>query len=308
MNYFPSKLVYHVRSGRGKDQMDAKKLLDALVGAGSAPASADSTGVRPQPLQDMLGVFGSGKADIGAVLGRILSETVGGLRDLGRDTNVLRKPAETSSIGQPEHDPFEVVIEKVRAMVGGQGLPKGAIIGLGGLLFGTRSGRSLAGQLARLGGLALISGLVYRAYKKSQGEGEAAGDLDPAKATDADAILFIRAMVAAMSADGHIDDNERARIVNALRQAGVGGEEAGWLEREIAKPATVEDLVALATSPEKAAQVYAAARLAMEPDTAQERDFLARLATAMKLDSQIKREVDEGAAGLKEPAGPAHSA
>jgi len=99
--------------------MDAKKLLDVLVGAGSAPASADSTGVRPQPLQDMLGVFGSGKADIGAVLGRILSETVGGLRDLGRDTNVLRKPAETS-VGQPEHDPFEVVIEKVRAMVGGQ--------------------------------------------------------------------------------------------------------------------------------------------------------------------------------------------
>jgi uncharacterized membrane protein YebE (DUF533 family) len=194
---------------------------------------------------------------------------------------------------------MEDLAQKVRELVGGGGgLSRGALIGLAGLLLGTRSGRTLTVQLASLGGLALISGIAYRAYKKAHGA-EAAGEINPSASTEAEALLFIRSMVAAMSADGHIDESERARIVNAIRAAGVGGEEASWLEREIAKPATVEDLAAAATTPETAAQVYAAARLAIEPDTAQERDFLARLADAMKLEAQIKREVDEGATGLK---------
>ena len=48
--------------------------------------------------------------------------------------------------------------------------------------------------------------------------------------------------------------------------------------------------------------MYAAARLAIEPDTVQEREFLMRLAEALKLDERIKREVDEGAMGLKASA------
>jgi uncharacterized membrane protein YebE (DUF533 family) len=195
--------------------------------------------------------------------------------------------------------------------MGGQSLPDGALVGLAGLLLGTRRGRALSMRLASLGGLALISGLAYRAYKNSRhdpslpepgsGSGKAIdpGVLDPSKATDADALLFIRAMVAAMSADGHIDEKERARITNGLVQAGIEGEAARWLDQEMARPATIEDLAAQASSPEKAAQVYAAARLAIEPDTIQEREFLGRLAETLKLAPQIKTDVDEGATGLK---------
>ena len=282
--------------------MDARKLLDAMVGAGSAPAATRETRPHPQSLQEMLEVFGSGKGDIGASLGRMLQNAIGGLQDVGKDTGVLQQPpggGNTRPAGERGADPMEELTQKVRDLVGGGGgLSRGALIGLAGLLLGTRSGRTLTVQLASLGGLALISGLAYRAYKNAHGEG-AAGGINPAASTDAEALLFIRSMVAAMSADGHIDESERARIVNAIRAAGVGGEEASWLEREIAKPATVEELAVAATSPETAAQVYAAARLAIEPDTAQEREFLTRLADAMKLDAQIKREVDEGATGLK---------
>ncbi|MGZ8299339.1 MAG: DUF533 domain-containing protein, partial [Rhodoplanes sp.] len=58
------------------------------------------------------------------------------------------------------------------------------------------------------------------------------------------------------------------------------------------------------------AQVYAAARLAIEPDTPQEREFLHSLAEALKLDPALKREIDEGASGVKVPAdtGPGTSA
>ena len=281
--------------------MDARRLLDAMVGAGSAPPATRETRPQPQSLQEMLEVFGSGKGDIGASLGRIFQNAIGGLRDVGKDTNVLRQPPGDGNrpAGERGSDPMDELAKKVRDLVGGGGgLSRGALMGLAGLLLGTRSGRTLTAQLASLGGLALIGGLAYRAYKNARGDG-AAGGINPAATTDAEALLFIRSMVAAMSADGHIDESERARIVNAIRAAGVGGEEASWLEREIAKPATIEELAAAATSPELAAQVYAAARLAIEPDTAQERDFLTRLADVMKIDAQIKREVDEGATGLK---------
>jgi uncharacterized membrane protein YebE (DUF533 family) len=275
--------------------MDTRKLLDALIGASSTPN--DTKKVRPDPINDMLGMFGGAKGDLGGLLGRTFRDALGGLRDLGEDTNVLRKAGAKERPQGKQSDDLDAVLEKARGMLGGK-LSTGALVGLAGLLLGTRSGRALTAQLAKLGGLALITGLAYRAYKNAHGEG-AAATLDPAKATDADALLFIRAMIAAMAADGHIDEGERARIVDGLRQAGVNDEEAGWLDREIAKPATVAELAAEAVSPAKAAQVYAAARLAIEPDTVQEREFLTRLAEALKLEERIKREVDEGATGLK---------
>jgi uncharacterized membrane protein YebE (DUF533 family) len=277
--------------------MDTRKLLDAIVSASSTPNA--SKAVPADPLQDMLGMFG-GKSDLGGLLGGVFKDAVGGLRDLGEDTNVLRKPGDKERPEGKRSDDLDAMLEKARSMLGGK-LPTGALVGLAGLLLGTRGGRALTVQLAKLGGLALISGLAYRAYKKAHGEG-AAEALDPAGTTDADALLFIRAMIAAMAADGHIDESERARILDGLRQAGVEGEEASWLDREIGKPATVEELAAEAVAPEKAAQVYAAARLAIEPDTVQERDFLTRLAEALKIDPKIKREVDDGATGLKASA------
>jgi uncharacterized membrane protein YebE (DUF533 family) len=275
--------------------MDARKLLDALVGASSTPSN--TKGIRPDPIQDLLGMFGGAKGDLGGLLGRTFKDALGGLRDLGEDANVLRKPGQKDGRQDTQSDDLDAVLEKARGMLGGK-LPTGALVGLAGLLLGTRSGRAVTVQLAKLGGLALISGLAYRAYKKAHGEGDAAA-LDPANTTDSDALLFIRAMIAAMAVDGHIDQGERARIVNGLRQAGINDQEAGWLDREIAKPATIEELAAETTSPAKAAQVYAAARLAIEPDTVQEREFLTRLAGALKLEERIKREVDEGATGLK---------
>lgn len=61
----------------------------------------------------------------------------------------------------------------------------------------------------------------------------------------------------------------------------------------------MEELAAAATTPERAAQVYSTARLAIEPDTAEERDFLKRLADALKLAPALRTEIDGGASGLK---------
>ena len=92
---------------------------------------------------------------------------------------------------------------------------------------------------------------------------------------------------------------ERARVMSGLAQAGIDAEGTRWLERELANPATIEELSDPVTTPEKAAQVYAAARVAIEPDTMQEREFLRQLAEALDLDPDLKRHLDDAASGIK---------
>jgi uncharacterized membrane protein YebE (DUF533 family) len=117
--------------------------------------------------------------------------------------------------------------------------------------------------------------------------------------TEDDALLFVRAMVAAASADGQIDDTERSRISKGLGQAGIDAEATRWLEREMASPASVEELSAGINAPEKGAQVYTAARLAIDPDTIQEREFLRQLAESLDLDQSLRSQIDSTAAAIK---------
>ena len=109
-------------------------------------------------------------------------------------------------------------------------------------------------------------------------------------------------MVAAAAADGRMDEAERARITAALLQAGIDAEASRWLERELADPATVDELAEPVETPEKAAQVYAAARVAIDPDTMQEREFLRQLAEALDLDPQLMAHIDAAAEGAKAEA------
>jgi uncharacterized membrane protein YebE (DUF533 family) len=117
--------------------------------------------------------------------------------------------------------------------------------------------------------------------------------------TEDDALLYVRAMVAAAAADGHLDQAERARIVQGLIQAGIDAEATHWLDREMAAPLDVEELAAGVNTPEKAAQVYTAARLAIDPDTLQEREFLRELAVALDLDEALKAQIDATATSVK---------
>jgi uncharacterized membrane protein YebE (DUF533 family) len=132
------------------------------------------------------------------------------------------------------------------------------------------------------------------------GEGTPAqAAFDLTAVTDDDALLFARAMVAAATADGPLDARERARIVQALSQAGIDPQSTRWLEDELASPAGVEDIADRVQTPEKAAQVYAAARLAIDPDTRQEREFLRQLAESLDIDPDLARQIDDAAASVR---------
>lgn len=299
---------------------NAKSLLDALVSAGSQ-AGAKQQGSQPGQ-QDGAG------GGIGDLLGSLAQQAggAGGLAGLagtlfGQATQGLQDAAQKSGMQQSARDLAaqysgkspEELIEQAKGMLGQNQLAAGAILGgLGTLIFGTSTGRSLAGTAAKVGGLALIGGLAYRAYQNYQaGKPLIGADQQPLlpppagsgfeaeAATEANALVFVRAMIAAAAADGEIDPAERATILGGLREAGFDPEANTWLANEMARPATVDELVDGADSPELAAQIYTAARIAINPDTPAEKDFLAGLAGSLGLDAELVANIDTAARAAK---------
>jgi uncharacterized membrane protein YebE (DUF533 family) len=117
--------------------------------------------------------------------------------------------------------------------------------------------------------------------------------------TEDDALLLLRTMIAAASADGQIDEDERARILKGMSEAGIDPQSSSWLENEFASPADVDALAESVNDREMASQVYTAARITIDPDTLQERDFLRRLAVAVDLDDEIVRQIDDSVSALR---------
>jgi uncharacterized membrane protein YebE (DUF533 family) len=211
----------------------------------------------------------------------------------------------------------EPYVERLRDFVSrNPGLAEAALTSVAGVLMRAGKSRGIALSAARLGGLgglALVGMLAYKAYQNhqsgktlldmGQGGAKAAAPMPAAfdftAATDDDALLFARAMVAAATADGPLDARERARIIEALSQAGIDPQATRWLEDELASPASVDDIADRVQTPEKAAQVYAAARLAIHPDTLQEREFLRQLAESLDVEPEMVRQIDDAAGSVR---------
>ncbi|MEM9425402.1 MAG: DUF533 domain-containing protein [Pseudomonadota bacterium] len=110
-------------------------------------------------------------------------------------------------------------------------------------------------------------------------------------ATDAmeeNAKLMIRAMIQAAKADGEIDAEERAKIMEHLGDA--GPEERAFIEAELGAPV---DPMALAndTSQQMAAQVYATALMTIRVDSLKEAEYINKLAEGLGLSDETRARV-----------------
>jgi uncharacterized membrane protein YebE (DUF533 family) len=186
-------------------------------------------------------------------------------------------------------------------------LGKGAIAGglLGVLL--TKGGRRMLGTGLKVGGMAAIGGLAYKAYEDwKKGEGAAAlpppegTDFLPTSAARADemATHLLQAMIAAAKADGHVTPEERARIESQLANLGLEDEAAELIAAELDAPLDVGRIAGLATSEAEAAQIYAASLLVVDPEGAAERGYLAMLAARLKLDAGLVHQLHAEAARM----------
>jgi uncharacterized membrane protein YebE (DUF533 family) len=291
---------------------NAKSLLDALVNAGS---QAGAQGGQAGGLGGVLGNLAQQVQQPGGLAGmagQIFGQATQGVQDAARNTGVQQGATDIVGRFSGGKTP-EQLIEQAKGMLGGNQLAAGAVLGgLGALIFGTSAGRSLAGSAAKMGGLALIGGLAYKAYQNYQAgkpllgadqqaalPAPAGSGFEPEAAKNEHALVFIRAMIAASASDGHIDDAERNAILGGLREAGLDAEANEWLANELANPASVDTLVEGAESPELAAQIYTAARIAINPDTPAEKDFLAGLAGSLGLDAELVANIDAAASAAK---------
>lgn len=110
-----------------------------------------------------------------------------------------------------------------------------------------------------------------------------------------EAVLLVRAMIAAASADGQIDADEREAILGSLQEAQLGADEQNFVLREMLKPCSVDELVAGVASPELAEQVYAAAVCAIEVDTDAEKAFLESLRKGLRIDVLRAQAIEDDA-------------
>jgi uncharacterized membrane protein YebE (DUF533 family) len=294
---------------------NAKSLLDALVSAGS---KAGAQGGQAGGLGGVLGNLaqqiqqGGGGGGLVGMAGQIFGQASQGVQDAARNSGLQQGASDV--VGQLSGGKTpEQLLAQARSMLGNNQLGAGALLGgLGALVFGSSAGRSIIGSAAKLGGAALIGGLAYKAYQNYQAgkpllgadrqavlPAPAGSGFEPEAASQQNALVFIRAMIAASASDGHIDDAERDAILGGLRQAGLDAEAHQWLAHEMANPASVDALVEGAETPELAAQIYTAARIAINPDTSAEKDFLAGLAGSLGLDAELVANIDAAASAAK---------
>lgn len=286
------------------------QLQRQLGQGGSGGQSADSSGgglgdILAQ-LKDKLGQAGAGggAGGIGDILGQILGQATAGAKEgatrIGEATGAKDVLGKVTG-GQSTED----LLEKLRGLVrDNPTAATGAAAGAGGVILGTRAGRAVASSAVKIGALALIGGLAYKAFQNYQAgkplvsggtEAEAAptgSGFEPAAVTNESAALYIRAMIAAAAADGRIDNAEQAKITGALKQAGADAEAEEFIANELNNPASVEDLASAVTTPEEAVQLYTAARIAIEPDSGAEKQFLGGLAAALGIDNKLAAHID----------------
>lgn len=186
------------------------------------------------------------------------------------------------------------------------------------VLLGTKTGRGLSGSALKLGGIAAVAGLAYKAYQNYQAGKQPAEatstnepellpapadtSFHPAQAPQGEgefALTLVRAMIAAAKADGHIDDEERRKIGDKLSLAGIGSEAEDFLLAELERPLDLDQLVAAAQSDAQKVEIYTASRLAVDPDTRTERGYLDMLAGRLKLPDALIDHIESTVSAAK---------
>lgn len=205
------------------------------------------------------------------------------------------------------------------------GLGGGAMAGgVVALLLGTKGGRKLGKKALKYGGMALVGGLAYKAYRDYQarqsgqapasvpstGRGEpdvieAPQDspFSPAAApggADNFSLAILRAMISAAKADGYIDPAEQQKIFEKVDQLGLGAEEKAFVMDELRSPLNIDTIVEAATSEEIAAELYAASLLAIDPDHPAEKAYLQMLAARLNLPEGLVAALHESVAEHQE--------
>ena len=174
-----------------------------------------------------------------------------------------------------------------------------AVGGLLALLIGTKTGRKVLSPAIKLGGLAALGTVGYKAYQNWQQQqglsadrGQSILNLEgPAAADRSSSIL--RAMIAAAKADGTIDADERQTIMDQIKAFNLESSASDLLFEELQKPLDVKEIASMSTSPEMAVELYLASMVIVDQQSASEQKYLESLASELKLDPALLAQLEK---------------
>lgn len=289
--------------------MDPQKLLEQFLGPGGLSQQA-------QRAKDMLsggqrgGQGGGGLSGMLGQLGGMLGGQQGGAPTRQPQPGAPAQGGQGPGTGGPgSGGPGSGGLGDLMNNIPGG--TAGALAGAGllAVLLGQKSVRKMAGGLMGVGASAALGALAYRAWQ-NWNAGQPAGaapvatpaDAPPADSpflpkTDASgapfALALIKAMIAAANADGHIGPDEHKQIFDAANRAGFDADAKAFIFDALSNPPSVRQIASMASGMEQAAELYLAARLAIDPDHPSEKAFLEALAQAMNLPPQFVAHLEQ---------------
>lgn len=197
-----------------------------------------------------------------------------------------------------------------------------AVGGALGLLLGSKRGRKMGGSVLKVGGVAALGALAYRAYTQWQAQQTRAGgaplahgaggapwqdalsrpartvDLLPAPEVELHSRAMLVAMIGAAKSDGHLDARERELLEAELARIEADPAQRRWVEEEVRRPLDPAEVARAATSPELAAEMYLASLLVADETSFMERAYLDELARQLRLPEGLQAELRAQAAAV----------
>lgn len=186
----------------------------------------------------------------------------------------------TASIGQSLGD------KKTLGALGA-GAVGGGIIGV---LMGSKKGKKIGKKALGIGSVAALGALAFKLYNdygKQAATSNTLPEFNSQTSSDQQAMIIIKAMIAAAKADGHIDQQEMAKISEALEQLDADPQVQQLIQIETAKPLDPTEIAKLATSPEQATEIYLASLLVIDEQNFMEQAYLQELAKQLNLNPEL---------------------
>ncbi len=194
--------------------------------------------------------------------------------------------------------------------------------GLVALMLGSKKARKMGGKALTYGGMAVVGGLAYQAYKNYKSSQQAPSQpirsiepapadsgFDPAQIQDQRGqdmrLALIQAMISAAKSDGHIDATENSRIREQINAAQLAADEKAFLFDLLDGDSDPVAVARLAADEPQAAELYLASALTIDVDTPEEQRYMERLGDALRLPAELQRQLTDHASAAKAGAGEA---
>ena len=271
--------------------MNISNILDEVLGAGQQLSRNSNGPLTGGNLEETLGNLLGGPSSSGGGIANML----GGLLS-GNRSNRSPAPGIGGMLGNLLGDP-----SSRKKLAGGA-----AATGILAMILGGRNGnRGLSASITKMGSLAAIGTLAYKAYRHWQNGAQTAqaqaapAPLRPSaerggEETERNSRLVLKAMIAAANADHQIDPGEREAILQQI--ASSDPEARQWLEQIVDNPPSVGDIAAaIGSDTALAAEVYLASRIVCGDLDRKEIVYLDHLQEALGMDDLLAQQLEKQA-------------